>query len=349
MKVLFIQNVLFAYRVAFYNGLVDAGFDVTVMHSGKPTDQNTLFKELIVKQTNLGPFSFQSSRPDFNQFDTVVSMFDLHWPMNLLPALFSRNYRFLFWGHGLGRNQLGNKLRGWLVNRVDGIVVYSQKAEKKLKEVGVEAEKIFVANNTVEVENHGLDKKSVPNNFLFVGRLQERKRIDLILKSFKKMLELGDVPEDIGISIVGDGQPRAALESLAVELGISARCKFWGAITSNEELKPIFSTSIAYMSPGPMGLGINHALAFGVPMLSDNSQVHGPEAAILSDMNSVMINGVDDEQRIEQFAKAMFDMVSNPGKYHGFREQAYRDYIAFCSMDRMVEGFSGAINPAGTR
>lgn len=349
MKVLFIQNVLFAYRVAFYNGLVKAGFDVTVMHSGQAVDQERLFNELIVPQKKIGPFSYQTSRPDFNNFDVVVSMFDLHWPMNVLPALFKRKYRFLFWGHGLGRNNLGNKLRRWLVNRVDGIVVYSQQAQNKLLGIGVETDKIYVANNTVEVENHGVDDEVTPSDFLFVGRLQERKRIDLLLKAFHRMLQKGDIPEEIKISIVGDGQPRQELEELAENLGIADRCKFWGAITSNTELKPIFNRSIAYMSPGPMGLGINHALAFGVPMLSDSSQVHGPEAAILSDKNSVMINANEDEQRIELFADAMVDMVQHLQKYQAYRVQAYQDYIDYCSMDRMVEGFANAFNLANKK
>ena len=58
---------------------------------------------------------------------------------------------------------------------------------------------------------------------LFVGRLTVQKGVDLLLHA------LAGLPSEIGLDVVGDGDERARLESLAQTLGVSDRVAWHGA------------------------------------------------------------------------------------------------------------------------
>lgn len=58
---------------------------------------------------------------------------------------------------------------------------------------------------------------------LFVGRLTRQKGVDLLLRALAKL------PSGIALDVVGDGDERAALEALALELGVSQRVRWHGA------------------------------------------------------------------------------------------------------------------------
>ena len=59
---------------------------------------------------------------------------------------------------------------------------------------------------------------------LFVGRLMPQKGIDLLIEA------LAQLPDDIGLDIVGDGPDRSALAARAASLGLTDRVTFHGAV-----------------------------------------------------------------------------------------------------------------------
>lgn len=341
MKVVFLQNVLFDYRVPFYNSLVKRGYQVTVLHSGAASSLKCDFNEVIVPVKKLGPFKFQQKRPKLAEYDVVIVMFDLYWPANALLSLISRANRLIFWGHGLGKGKLGNRLRIMLANKADAMVLYTELGRQVMLKKGLKTELSYVANNTVEVSNHQL-KPGQGDSFLFVGRLQSRKRIDLFMQAFAKLVQA--VPDKpLNLAIVGDGEIRAELQALVKQLNIEKYTHFYGAVSDNELLKPIFHRSIAYVSPGHLGLGLNHALAFGVPIISNAKVTHAPEVAVLNDGNSLMIDAVQDADCIQQLASKMIMLATDEPLAIKMSQQSYADYVNFCSMERMVDGFVTAI------
>ncbi len=341
MKVLFLQNVLFDYRVAFYNSLVRRGYQLTVLHSGTASTLQCDFEELIVPVRKYGPFHLQQQRPKLDKYDVVIAMFDLYWPANALLSLVSRQYRLIFWGHGLGKGKLSNYLRIALANKANAMVLYTEIGRQAMLNKGMRAELTYVANNTVEVSNHQI-KAAQGDSFLFVGRLQSRKRIDLLMHAFAKLLAA--LPDKtFNLAIVGDGDIREELENLAKTLNIEKCTQFYGAVSDNEVLKPIFHRAIAYVSPGHLGLGLNHALAFGVPIISNGSVSHAPEVAVLNEGNSMMITATQDSDCINQLAQKMTTLATDESLAVNMSQQSYADYVNYCSMDRMVDGFVAAI------
>jgi glycosyltransferase involved in cell wall biosynthesis len=66
------------------------------------------------------------------------------------------------------------------------------------------------------------------DDLLFVGRLARQKGVDLLLRA------LALLSDDVALDVVGEGEERAALESLAATLGVTARVRWHGARRTSE-------------------------------------------------------------------------------------------------------------------
>ena len=101
--------------------------------------------------------------------------------------------------------------------------------------------------------------------FLFLGRLDDEKRIHILLKA---VAELPDHP-NVRVELVGDGAERQNLESLAKHLGISDRVKFAGHI-SDAELAGAYERCTAFVMPSIaelQSIATMEAMASGRPVI----------------------------------------------------------------------------------
>jgi glycosyltransferase involved in cell wall biosynthesis len=122
------------------------------------------------------------------------------------------------------------------------------------------------------------DKRS---SFVYVGRLEPSKKVDLLVRAFADMDD-----SSVTLNIVGEGSQRDHLEELARALGANVR--FWGQIIDLEELRSVYSTAIAAVSPGYVGLGLTQSLGFGVPMIVSRNEPHAPEIELSALKGSVV-------------------------------------------------------------
>jgi len=85
---------------------------------------------------------------------------------------------------------------------------------------------------------------------LFVGRLMPQKGIDLLIEA------LPQLPDDIGLDIVGDGPDRAALAARAASLALTERVTFHGAV-KQPALPAFYQRALALVVPSAEeGLGL---------------------------------------------------------------------------------------------
>jgi glycosyltransferase involved in cell wall biosynthesis len=105
-----------------------------------------------------------------------------------------------------------------------------------------------------------------PPTVLFVGRLDEEKRVDELLRA------LATVPPTVSVraEVIGDGSKRAELEELAQHLGIAGRVRFRGFVAEGE-LVDAYAAADVFCMPGVaelQSLATMEAMAAGLPVLA---------------------------------------------------------------------------------
>jgi glycosyltransferase involved in cell wall biosynthesis len=338
-KVLILQGEVVAYRQPLFNAL-SGWYDVTVLHSGNPSvGPADRYSERVIPVRRFGPFYLQDVlevRRVAAGFDAVVSMFDLRWPAFILPALARLSGRLILHGHRYSGKPLADFARDICMRRADVLLMYGDEEVEMMVSRGIDPAKIIVAPNTIEVSNHADFSHEEKTSLLFVGRLQERKRLEFALAVFARLQ--GSIDPRIVFDIVGSGESEAALRDLAARLGIAGKVRFHGRIVDDQVLARLFMHALAYVSPGPVGLGVLHSFAYGVPVITLRNGRHGPEFLNL-------IDGVNSSVAADEpaFEEALRRLCTNRAFSQQLGKNAYCRYAKERTLERMVEGFRNAI------
>ncbi len=99
---------------------------------------------------------------------------------------------------------------------------------------------------------------------LAVGRLTKEKRFDRLIALCARLKS--DFP-GTALTIIGDGPEKGRLAALADEIG-GGCVTLTGAIRDEEELASHFLGADYFVMTGAAGLSVNHALAYGVPVVA---------------------------------------------------------------------------------
>ena len=257
--------------------------------------------------------------------NVVISTFNLRRPHTWLFLLILPWKKWIFWGQAewTSSNLLINFLRRILLSLSSGYIAYTPKGKKNLIDFGYPERKISVAFNTLDVPNHRL---TIGGEYLlYFGRLQERKKIELI---FPYLRELG-----LKMRIVGDGDYKASLVEMTVEQGVENLVEFYAGTYNNDEILEHFSSSACYFSPGHVGLGVVQAFAYGVPVFTLSSCSHAPEFAYCNDENSYLFNNFND--MVQSLEKLDFDSTEHSKK----KSSAYEYYQNNLSIENVYKAF----------
>jgi glycosyltransferase involved in cell wall biosynthesis len=341
MRYTIIQPRIPHYRVPFFDRLGQClDGELRILHSGSNVESTSVaFEEEIVPKIEAGVVENQwISDKNLKRSDVIVAPINVRTLSNVWLGVTSHSQKLLYWGHGLGTSYIANRLRRWLFTRADGVILYGEEGHRKLESIGIPASKLFVAPNTIDVPNAGFDPETPRRSFLFVGRLQRRKRIDLLLRNFAKVQD--DLPGEISIEIVGEGEIGSELKQLAKTLGISDRTTFWGRIVDDTKLKQIFHRSLAYVSPGHVGLGTLHSFAYGIPVVTQLPlSRHSPEVHNIDDGQTGILYNPKNTPLTSILVRFSTSDVS-----FQFGRAAYKYYNTHRRLDQMVSGFLDALN-----
>jgi glycosyltransferase involved in cell wall biosynthesis len=241
-----------------------------------------------------------------------------------------RNKPVIGWGLGAG---VGGVIWTRFIDQFDAMISYSQRGADDYAALGFPREKIFVAHNSVSpAPSHPLPSR--PSTFtmqpviLFVGRLQARKRIDLLLRACAEI-------QNVRLVIVGDGPQRITLETLAQEIYPSA--VFVGA-RHGAELKPYFAEADLFVLPGTGGLAVQEAMSYGLPIIV--AQGDGTQDDLVRKENGWQIPPDD----FGSLVSTMKDALSDVARLRRMGDESYRIVKEEINTGRMVEVFVGALN-----
>lgn len=341
-KVIIFQGQIPQYRVPIFNEIAKK-YELLVVYSDGNTPKNIefevkkvssfIFKSFIFLKTNI----FRLVK----EADAIITMLDSSYIPTQLLSRTKHRKKTILWGIGVAASyssRFDSDPRTVLVyskyiKRVEAALFYSEYPVKKYIENGVLEDKLFVANNTVEV----LPVEKVERkNILFIGTLYKAKKIFELLNSYEKAFtENSNVPK---LVVVGDGSEKDNIEKWIKENKLQNNIVLTGAIFEETKLSKIFAESIACISPDQAGLSVLKSFGYGVPFITHKNSITGGERLNIIDGN----NGVffDD---FDEITNIILDITRNPKKYVTMGENALSYYNSKRTVSNMVSGFCDAI------
>ncbi len=354
-----VQRVLPNYREPFFNALGAACEGGLGIFCGKPRPAemiqpvSQLEHAVLTHGKNLHLFS--------GVLYLCLQLGLMKWLTNWDPDLlileanprYLRTSRAVRWMHQRGRPAIGwglgapslsgplaalrKKRRENFVRQFDALITYSQTGAEAYAQLGYPEEQIFIAVNAVTPPPpHPLPQRppavaDTVLNILFVGRLQERKRVDALIKACAKL----SPSRQPNLVIVGDGPPRAGLQSLAAEQYPQAH--FTGALYG-EALADQFRAADLFVLPGTGGLAIQQAMSYGLPVIA--AEADGTQADLVRPENGWQIPPDD----LPALQAALDKALSDVARLRRMGANSYRIVAEEINLNEMARVFVDVMN-----
>ena len=354
------QRVLPAYRAAFFDQLATCCSRGVSVFAGLPLEKEGIkpVERLDKAQLSMGRnrhlldpsaslyLCWQSGLLrwlDDWQPDALIVEANPRYPLTRLAIRWMHTRGRVVFGWGLGAPGLSGKLaimRGWerlsFLRSLDGVIAYSQRGAQEYRKLGVPEDRVFVAPNAVDPRPTSPPRlKTLSSNrvpcVLFIGRLQERKRVDLLFRACAAMPE----NKQPRLVIVGDGPARAGLEKLAQQ--VYPRAEFPGA-KHGDELEPYFDQADLFVLPGTGGLAVQQAMAHGLPVIV--AQGDGTQDDLVRPGNGWQIPPDD----LPALQAALMEALDSPERLRQMGQEAYRIVYEEVNLENMAASFVQALN-----
>ncbi len=349
-RLLILTNSIIEYRHDVYEE-ISKYYDLTVAYY----DQNKIgySKYNIQKITPIyiGPFVLikESLKTIASKFDACLVMGDMHVISYMMLGFHkNRNYSLTYWGGDVSfsykkrydEDRKFDKIRFYLMNRADSLVFYCKyPIQRYVNDGGVDVNKLFVANNTVLIDEK-IEVQPIKSYFLFVGTLYKEKKIFDLLLAYKLSFKINNNLQPL--YIIGDGIEKENILEWIKDNRLSEKVLLLGAIYDKEILKSHFKKAIACISPGQAGLSVLTSLAFGVPFITTKNAITGGEIFnIENGNNGILYNG-----EVKELAN-IINLLSEDNKLvYELSQNAQKYYYENATLERMVSGLLSSIEYA---
>lgn len=253
---------------------------------------------------------------------------------------------------------LADKYHQFIINACDAYLCYTEGSKKKLDKF-YDPTKIFVAVNTLNsdlMEDHfcqleKIGKASIKDELglkcdkyiIHVGRMSPRKKVKDLVDIYAKVKT---DKESIGLILVGDGEERLKLQEYIGNNDIQD-VLFTGAISSENILvsKYLYISDV-FLITGNIGLSVNHAFFFGVPVVGfiAKEEMNKPSGYVLTPEHEYLIDGyngvVVKNYNLNDFSTA----VKNVLGASELSENAHNYAQTYLTVEAMAKGYLAAIN-----
>jgi glycosyltransferase involved in cell wall biosynthesis len=346
-RILLVSNKVMHYRVSVYNyfwqRFREQGWDFVVLSDElQRQNQNRPSFQLVEK-----PFDFFEYRNEIRRIKPDAVILFLHlkdriqWP--LIHWLKLSGIPVALWTKTRNLDDPNNRLRNiffdYLHQLSDGLILYTSSLMRFIPER--HRKKVFIANNTInfgdfpevpESKEAIKQELGIPFNkvVLFVGRIGEeknRKKVDHLIDIFRELDR-----KDVGLVIVGSG--------LNEELRVRMNPKntiYLGEVhdPENRKISRIFKMADICSIPGHVGLGLNQAFFWGLPMVTEHGN-QPPEIDYLQDGQNGFIVPEDDREALQD---RLFFLMNNDAELKRMSDNARRDILQNASIEGMFNGF----------
>lgn len=372
-KFAFVTNFVPAYRESFYTKLCsdDVENQWLLIHGNSGESARTATKaslrvpscEVINHQYRLGPFTIRwqsgvlRAIRRFNP-DVIVLLGISGTLSNWLVLTWAYLVRVpvVMWTCGWEPQRpesLAIRLKRQVARRyfraASVLLTYSSKGKRYLEELGVAPERVRICYNGIEIdglkgrEEHvrvsamELRRREGASNakvVLFVGAMLPDKRLDLLIRAHKRVLQ---ACSDAQLWLVGDGPEKVPLEAFVSAESIPS-VRFFGRVV--EGVEAYFAAADVVALPGIGGLAINEAMFWERPCVVGTAD--GTE-------DDLVLDGLTgrrfEDGDAESLATAIADCLALSEEEKTSWGHAARELIETRSnVSRMVESFRGALH-----
>ena len=364
-RVFIIQPVVPEYRISFFEKVNDflqieiycskidqlgvrSIEDLKVYKYINNLSLNCFFKKTILWQENI--------KADFKPEDVLVINGNPRFLSNLILLLRAKKAgtTVIWWGHGWSSTSKPwrAKLRICMTRVLaDKVLLYTEKERQSYIKIGFPENKVFALNNGIDTSSSNILRQSISSKnincfikskgfddkrlVLFVGRLTEKSRGELLIKA------LDQLAGDIHVIFVGDGVEKQHLIELCVSMNVEDRVTFTGAIFEEELLAYWMLASHAFVYPGAVGLSLLHAFSYGLPAVihSDDEYQMPEHAAFKNEYNGFYF----ERENVQSLAASITKLLESP-KHKEMRENALRTVQNSYNVDDMVKRFIQAVD-----
>jgi len=264
----------------------------------------------------------------------------LHLPAAIKRLIRSRR-KVIGWGLGAPHKsgffgKLSRIVRTNLINKFDALITYSQKGAEEYIALGFPAQKIFIAPNAVMPKPscpHRERQKFFQNGkptLLFVGRLQSRKKVDLLIRACAML------PDNLKprLWIVGEGPAKNELEKLARRLYPAV--EFLGGIYG-DDLEKYFMDTDLFVLPGTGGLAVQQAMSYSLPVIV--GEADGTQVDLVKKNNGWILPPGNLDSLVDTLEKALTD----PAHLREMGLESHRIICEEVNLEKMVAVFKQAV------
>ncbi len=186
------------------------------------------------------------------------------------------------------------------MQHADGIIACSQKAANCVVNAGISNTKISLIHHGLPLHDFAFDTIQPDGVVLFVGRLDEKKGVDVLLHACSHVLKQNS---EFTCLIAGDGPNRSHLQRLSDQLGLNEVVTFLGWQSPEEIRSLIMDASLLVLPSRQLPNGdcdgianvIVEALALGTPVLTTFASA-APE--VITDQVNGLLVPPDDPLRL---------------------------------------------------
>lgn len=313
-----------------------------------------------------GPFRWSSGWLQIalsKEYDRFIITQDLYAVNQWLFAIACRVLRkpVYVWTHGLKSTdpeKQGSRttrlLRSWYDRFVAGYFLYSDRAKENMYFSGYDLSRLHPIYNSLDYGQSLELRNIVPENpyrelfgndlpvLLFIGRLTEVKRLDMVIKVHEMLKDKGI---DTNVVFIGDGPEKERLIRMT-RPEFRKDFLYTGAMYDEKEIHKYLYHASLCLSPGNVGLTAISCLSHGLPVITnDDFESQMPESeAITPGMTGDFFKAGDTDDFASR-TEAWLKMFSDAGARENTRQECYRIIDSRYNPDRQMTVFRSVIRP----
>lgn len=353
-KLIILQTVSPSYRNKLFDYLCSILKDDFVLYSGDYYFEKSVVSDLTYKKRKkIKNFFFLNRKFLFQLGIWSIILHKNILVLEMNPRIISNwiilvirkisNRKTVLWGHAWprgGKNSHSDKIRNLMRKLGDIIIVYTETQQKELK-VRMPNKTIYFASNSLYFVDQMKtnNSESLIHNMIYVGRLTERKKPLLLIKSFHAIYD--KLPKNIKLFIVGDGPEKEKMIEYVEQNNLISSVEIFGHVDDYEMLKKLYSSSLFSISSGYIGLSATQSFGFGVPMIVSKYENHSPEIEAVKEGENAIYFQTDN---IEDLSKKIYHMYETKGKWISKRKNIVEDCQKHYSIEAMSSPFIEVYN-----